>query len=127
VSTCGADPTWLQPFCDAAGVFQCPAGSVPLSSCPPGACAQVNISCCDETTGHVAPPACKPDGLSDDCLAGTHAARSTCIPAALAVSDCYQLADKPCASPGQECHSNAQCTCVAADGGMAWSCQIYIP
>ena len=127
VSTCGADPAWPQPYCDAAGAFQCPAGSVRLSSCPPGACVLVFDSCCDEATGHVARPGCSPDGLSEACPTGTHAARASCVPTTLpAVSDCYQLKGTPCDSLGQECHTTAQCTCVAGDGGMVWDCKIDI-
>ena len=129
VSSCTQEPfTWALPFCDAKGSFQCPGGFVPLSTCPAGACAQVNILCCDETTGAVEPPACKPDGLRDVCPAGSHSSPSTrCIPTDLGVSNCTDLIGQPCASLGQQCWSGSGCLCGPGDGGLTWSCEIFIP
>ena len=129
VSSCGQEPiTWALPFCDAKGSFQCPGGFVPLSTCAPRACAQVTILCCDETTGAVEPPACRPDGLRDVCPGGTGSSPSTrCIPSGLGVTSCTDLIGQPCALPGQQCRSGASCLCGPGDGGLTWSCEIFIP
>jgi hypothetical protein len=107
----------------------CGPGFTLLTDCPAEACNQVQQTCCDLTTGHVAAPPCKADGTHDVCPAGTEVAEwAQCIPGGLDISACNDLRDQPCASPGQECHQGPgfQCTCVAGDAGMHWMCTTYI-
>jgi hypothetical protein len=123
VSSCSTGPfNWTLGFCETGGAFACPAGYVRLSSCAPTACAQVNIICCDETTGVIDQPACKPDGLFDACPTGSHSTTGDCVPSALGVTDCDHLGST-CGLQGQECtHGGKHCECMAVPGGLQWEC-----
>ncbi len=109
--------------------YSCDPGFTLLTDCPAEACTQVQQTCCNLTTGHVAAPACKADGTHDLCPAGTElSAWKHCIPGGLDISSCSDLRDQPCASPGQECHDDPafQCFCTEGDAGMQWMCTTYL-
>jgi hypothetical protein len=127
VSSCFAqNPAMGVLSCDP---YSCDPGFTLLTTCPPEACTQVQQTCCDLTTGHLAAPACKADGTHDVCLAGRElSAWGHCIPVGLDISSCDELRDEPCASPGQECHRDPgfQCSCTEGDAGMHWACTTYL-
>ena len=128
VSSCAIAPfVWTPGFCNAAGAFTCPADFVRLSSCASNICGQTSVICCDDTTGVIAAPPCKPDGLFDVCPAGSHSTTSGCIPAALGVTDCSRLGGT-CGMVGQRCSDNGtHCECTAFQVGVAWECMSPIP
>ena len=127
VSTCFAETP-------AMGVlswdpYSCDPGFTLLTDCPAEACTQVQETCCDLTTGHVAAPPCKADGSHDVCPAGTELSPwKHCIPDGLDISSCHDLDGEPCGSSGRECHQDPgyQCFCTEGDAGMQWSCTTYL-
>jgi len=135
VQSCAADYPAGAAFgyCNAIGAFDCPAGSVKLSSCPADACAQPSQPCCDETTGRGVALPCGPDGLKQVCVACTRAydAKLGCIPTGLATADCRDLDGKACGEANQECHFGVTiCSCLmtSVDVTLTWHCEtILIP
>jgi len=120
-----------QPYCDATGAFQCPDGSVRLSTCAANACVQVSPTCCDESTGWSTPQSCGPDGLKQACPSGSHVLdyQVGCIPTGLDTTDCRDLDGKPCDVQNQGCQTAAVvCTCQLPSGGTAltWQCSMVL-
>jgi hypothetical protein len=128
VPSCGATDMSTPSLddCEGTGAISCPPDTVFLSTCPPNACAQLPIPCCNESTGDLGLPVCGTDGFWSDCPAGSHSAASRlCIPNGLDVSHCIQLNGTGCSSTGLMCWEGGAyplCSCRAGDAGMLWSC-----
>ena len=116
--------------CDNGAVV-CDNGLVPLSTCASNACAQVYLTCCDDTTGETAKPACGSDGLLVACPAGNRLVHSDCVPSSLGVSTCDVLQGLACTMEAQRCTQGLLfCTCgptPGADAGLTWNCFLTVP
>jgi hypothetical protein len=118
--------------CDPNGAVVCDNGYVPKSTCAPNACAQVYLTCCDDTTGDSAKPACGTDGLLVPCPAGSSLIHAVCIPSGLGVSTCVGLQGAACTMADQRCSEGSYfCICGPTPGadaaGMTWNCNLALP
>lgn len=115
-----------------AGVWQCPAGLVPIHSCPLGTCSRrYETSCCDGATGHGASADCGADGLVH-CAPGLRAMDrgARCLPESVKTTSCQSLIGMSCPSLDSECHEGlpcgaTNCTCATDDAAhLVWQCAI---
>ena len=112
------------------GKYECPSGSLALTTCPADSCAQAGNGVCCSSTGAWKPTTCLA-GVPTACAAGSSATLQQCFPEDVQAKSCFVLDGQACTSTSEVCNApgscGESCSCTAGPSGdLLWFCTVPV-